>query len=230
MAATQAEEEQRLMITGAVDMQKDEIIALEDAIELGIVDKERTTFFDTLNKTRMPIRQAMELGYVVMEMKVMSRRVQKTTYGMITITQQQHTKACKILAVYNRQTGEKVTPKKAIQTGLMDKGKNWVLDTVSNQMVLLKDAIDQKLVEVEDRGKPQSDPTALGKQQYEVHFVLDRRSGKRLAYDESIRAGLLSPETGDYSDTLENKRLAFVDAVKLGYIYAKLLESPSDSP
>lgn len=228
VTSTLEEERHTFIITGVVDPRDNSTqLSLEQAITLGIVDKDQKHYVNPRNGQSMTMIDAMNEGRVIMEF-VSRRKIreEKNSYGLITIKITKETKPYTIIGALDPVTEEKLSVTQATANGILDTNSS-IYRTEKGEQIPIADAIHSGLVLVEyHEGEVHHKPEVVTKT-YAVHGVVDQRRKQKVSFADAVRDGLLARDTGEYVNNITRERVGVHEAIMKGFIKARIVADPS---
>uniref|UniRef100_A0A0B7AQ49 SH3 domain-containing protein n=1 Tax=Arion vulgaris TaxID=1028688 RepID=A0A0B7AQ49_9EUPU len=228
VTSTLEEERHTFIITGVVDPRDNRTqISLQQAIMLGIVDKEQKHYVNPTTGQAITMVDAMNEGRVIMEF-VSKRKIreEKNSYGLITIKITKESKPYTITGVIDPVTDEPISVAQATASNILDTN-NSTYRTDRDEHIPIADAIHSGLVLVEYyEGEAHHKPEIVTKT-YAVHGVVDQRRKQKVSFSDAVRDGLLARDTGEYINNVTRDRVGVHEAIMRGFIKARIVTDPS---
>ena len=120
---------------------------------------------------------------------------------------------------------EWIDPDTASEKRLLDEKNGIFFSRKSGREMLLSEAIEKNLVEVEYIGE--SKPAEVVSQAYAVRAVVDRRHKRTITFNEALRRGIIDKDSGAYKDTLTGDSMYVGDAIMRGFLKARPVDDPT---
>jgi len=221
------EENRKFVIRAVIDPRDKKEISIQAAIEAGIVDQTRGMYVNPKTGEGVSIPEAMNTGLIKVEYTSATRTEEKTkAVGLITIKTKVDNREYSITGAFDAGKGEKVDYDESLKRGIISEDASTFKNTSSNEVSTLEVAIDQGWVFVEY--DPEGPEPTFETKTYAVNAVVDQAEKKKVPFMEAVRKGLIERETGNYVNNVTGERTYVGDAIKRGFLKAKVVDDPSD--
>ncbi|BFZ00631.1 hypothetical protein BsWGS_03670 [Bradybaena similaris] len=228
VTSTLEEERHTFIITGVIDPRDNRAqLSLQQAIMLGIVDKDQKHYTNPISGQSITMVDAMNEGRVIMEF-VSKRKIreEKNSYGLITIKITKESKPYTITGVIDPVSEETLSVTQATADNILDTNSS-TYRTEKGEHIPIADAIHSGLVLVEyHEGEVHHAPEIVTKT-YAVHGVVDQRKKQKVSFSDAVRDGLLARDTGEYINNVTRQRVGVHEAIMRGFIKARIVADPS---
>ena len=218
------EERKRFVIKAVLDPRTGQQISIVDAVRQGVVDQAKGLYVNPETGEGLPIPQAMAQGKIIVEYSTVRTSQEKIkAVGLITIKTRCDNRNYSIVKCIDAITGERVGENEATARGLLVRED--LAFYIRGERVDLDDAIDSGWVIV-DYDEGSLEPEYENKS-YVVNAVVDQRRKKKVPFYEGVKRGLIEQDTGNYVNNLTNERIYVTEAIRRGFLKAKLVEDTS---
>ncbi|XP_067932421.1 serine-rich adhesin for platelets-like isoform X2 [Watersipora subatra] len=229
---TSVEETVTMVITGVVsnpEGENEEILSMQDAVNQGLLDLENGLYHNRTTGEKMSMIEAMNAGYIKMGPKKVETSEEKVkSVGIITIKTMRETMPYTVKAAKDTRNNQMYHIFQATRRKILDSEKGTFTDLQTGSKMLMGDAIDLGLVEVDyDTSAAETFQEEITKT-YSVHAVVDQQERARVAFHEAVSRGLIDPDTGEYVHNVTNARVSVEEAISRGFIKATLASSAED--
>lgn len=191
-----------------------------------MVDQSRGMYVNPDTGEGFSIPEAMNTGLIKVEYTSATRTEEKTkAVGLITIRTKIDNREYTITGAYDAGNGEKVTYEEALHRGVISEDSTSFYNTSNGQDLSLDDAVELGWVLVEY--DPHAEQPTYETKTYAVNAVVDQRLKKKVPFFEAVRRGLIEKDTGNYVNNTTGERIYVVEAIKRGFLKAKVVDDPS---
>ena len=224
------EERQTYVIKGVLDPRTEKFMTLEEAVEVSLIDPIERMFVHPTTKVRLTIGQAMNEGFIQIEMKSReTTKLESKSYGIITLKTSADTRSFTIKSVQDPKTEEELTVTEAEKRGILNMRKGtYKMD--SYETLSVRDAISSGLVAADfnnrDSNTNGESPEEVTRT-YAVYGVVDQRKKCKVSFREAIDNGLIDRDQGAYVQNADNTRIPVSEAIMRGFIKARVVTDPS---
>jgi hypothetical protein len=129
-----------------------------------------------------------------------------------------------IKSVRDTARNEDLSQEDAVKRSILDERRGTFTDRKTAKRMLISEAADAGLMNIEYLGDPPGEPEVISKI-YAVRAVVDRRQKKTITFHDAIRAGIIDKESGAYRDNLTGEKMYVGDAIMRGFLKARLLQN-----
>ena len=184
-------------------------------------------YVNPLTGKSVSLQQAMAMGDIVVEFKSQEKvKEEKSSYGIITVTTSSDTRPYTIKSVIDPKTEKEISVESAYEKGILSKMSD-KYTTETGEKISIKDAIDSGLVKAEFHGEFQNGDKEETKI-YAVNGVIDKKLKRRVSFHEAMNRGLLLGEEGMYVNNETAEKMNITDAIMKGYVKARIVNDPSN--
>lgn len=226
ITSTEREEKKRFVIKAVIDPRNGAALSLRDAIVKGVVDQDKGMYVNPVTKEEIPIPEAMNQGHIKVEF-VSTRRTEEKVkaVGLITIKTMTDNRNYTMSKVIDGRTGERVDVEEAKLRGILDIENDTYTVHYSGETLTVDMAVDGGWILV-DYADDDHEPKWEVKT-YAVSAVVDQRMKKKVPFYDAVRKGLIEKDTGNYVNNVTRERIYVAEAIRLGFLKAKLVEDAS---
>ncbi|XP_013405313.1 microtubule-actin cross-linking factor 1, isoforms 1/2/3/5 [Lingula anatina] len=222
---SEQEEQRKFIIKGVTDPVSGNVISMQQAIGMGVINQETGCYVNKVTGDSMPIPQAMNEGLIQVEFATAKRsKEKKKSIGVITIKTERQNKPYSIVGAVNPKTGAEISVAVALEQGLLNESRGVYVHPVTKQEMTLSDAIDAGLLLVKFDENVEADVTT---KTYAIHAVVDQRRKARVSFQEAVDHGLLDRDTGSYVNNVTGEKIYVADAIMRGFVKAHEVDDPS---
>jgi len=198
-----------------------DIITVAEAVRRGIIDAQSGRYVDLESRKAIAFDEAVEKKLIQKPMPLYTA----LTDGLMTANGQLHDSSAAGL--------KRLTLMEAVEKGLLDTELKCILDTSTNELLSLSEAIQRGLINEQGQfidpqtGSAMPLPVAINEGlahivQKDVSFadrpVIDSETGSRLTLMEAVAAGIIDPVTGMYVDRRTGEKIPLDEAERRGMI------------
>ena len=215
-------------IKSVIDSRTGEEIPISDAVRHKIVDRSKGEYVDLNTDEVMPISLAITKGLVITDtIDAAARKSALVEAGIMPLATVYSLKSVK-----DPNTGVWYNPTEAERRGLINKIQGMYIDPITARSISIKVAIDRGFIKAEEVEEPDYDDLPQDATTYAtieatreaevVHIttVTDLQTGEEVSLMESVRRGIMDPNTGTFRDKVTGNTMTLQDAIEQGYIKA----------
>ena len=225
--SSSGEVRQKFSIKSVIDPETQEEISMDEAVKRGVVDPNKGLYCDDRRGVNMPIAEAMQKGFILVE----STQTKKTremvqAVGVVTVTFTRETRPYTIRRVLDPRNDMEITVDEARELDIFSADRGVWRNPDTGEETSIENAIDCGGLIVDYDAEASVGELDVTTKTFAVYGVMDRKQGKRLPFYEASQRGLIDKEAGKYMDNLTGKAMSVVDALKLGYLKARIVTDP----
>lgn len=211
-----------------VDPRSNEVLSMQQAIKLGIIDSSNGVYVDPTSKKAIPIPVAMNQGKIKVEFTQTKRSEEKRQdIGLITITIEKESRPYTVKNVLDAKTDEKLSVDEAVRRNILNQKEGTYFNSLNDTSMTLSEALDSGLLVVEfDTEAEVSDPEVITRT-YAIHSIVDQKRKKKVSFNEALKLDLFDRSTGAYYHNVNKESIFVGDAIKRGFIKATVVKDPS---
>ncbi|CAH1789990.1 unnamed protein product, partial [Owenia fusiformis] len=244
-------ETKTFVIVGVIDPRNDEQVSIYEAIADKIIDQVDGVYRNPETGSTMPIPEAMNKGLIAVEFTDKTVEEETTETDVVTKATSLETTTYSVTGVIDPLNKKTISVAEAIDRGILDQHAGMYVDVYNNTSISVAEAIEKgfvlvteefveprKLVngvncEVHGDISDDDDNTGSAQAQYVsksfvILGVIDPISNCEISYDEAIKRGILDIENGLYIDPKTGERISIADAIRKGYLKARLADPTTD--
>jgi len=230
LSAAQGEVQQTFSIRAVLDPRNNTEISMVKAVELGIIDNEQGLYVNLVSGRKIPIPEAMSTGFIMVETTTTKKSKEvSNSIGLMKITEVKETRPYTILNVIDPTDDSVLSITEAVEKGVFDKQNKRYINPSTLESMSLDDAIQCGGLVVEFEGSEEQEDPEIITHTYAIYAVIDTTTGTRLTYDEAVAAGIINEDTGEYFDKGANTNMFVKDAIKRGFIKARIVNDPKET-
>lgn len=200
------------------------MVSIRDAIAEGIVDQERGMYLNPDTGEGCPIPQAMNEQLILVEYQTSTKTAEKTkAIGLITVKTPDDSQPYKTVGAVDPLTGERLPMAEAKRRGLVDEAETSYRLVSTDETFPIHEAVMSGWVTAEFEGGSQK----FSVKTYAVNSVVDQRLRKKIPFYEAVRRNLIDRSTGTYINNETGERIYVVDAIRRGFLKAKVIDNVS---
>ena len=236
-------------VQGVVDPTTGKEISITEAIQRGIVDRNKGLYTDPKTGETMPITEAVNRGLVIAEVR-QSTVTASEPGGQASEILVSREVAYTLKSVIDPRTRRELSIAEATSLGILDCATREFHHPVTGEVMSLDDAIARGLVHVE-LGRPSADQVAESseervpslhiddeadareemtseelseeRQTFQIAGVVDPDSGDVIPLNEAIENGLVDESGGMYINPKTGERIPISEALERGLIVGQLI-------
>ena len=179
-------------------------------------------YVNPLTGKSVSLQDAMGMGDIVVEFKSKEKvKEEKSSYGIITVTESVDTRPYTITGVIDPKTENEVSVEVAYKKGILNKSAD-TYTTEKGEKMKIRDAIDSGLVKAEFQGEISNGDKEETKV-YAVNAVIDKKLKRRVSFHQAMNTGLLIAEDGMYVNNETGEQMNITDAIMKGLIKARIV-------
>ena len=247
VSSNRFEENKTYTICGAIDPRTHKKLSLSQAIREGVIDSKNGTYVNTATGEIMPINKAIECKLVLTE----SRRPSNGENSLLgsserprpalnvepSVTKQREVKTLNIECVKDLRTGRNVDVHEAMKSGLLDRHSLNYKNPLTGESLSLNKAYEKGYIVghyTDSYGEHAAytitqqqrfvDQTEIEEKTYYIIDLLDPVTNRRLTLDQAIQVGVFDHSRGVYIHPATKEVISIGDAVRKGFINAKICE------
>ncbi|ESO82078.1 hypothetical protein LOTGIDRAFT_237159 [Lottia gigantea] len=217
-----SEESQTFVIVGVIDPRNKDKLSVFQAISNGVLDQVNGTYNNPDTDYSITIPEAISKGYILIEFR--DPNMVKGSSDGFDLQNQLDCKIFGITGVIDPRTGELVSVKEAIATGLLDLKRGIFRNPITGEEMSLLDAIkagyiiaDSSFFADEDENGVYTSVNMI-ELKYQVSAVLDPNTGEEISLKKAIQDGIIDVENGLYCNPLTGESMSIAEAFRLGLI------------
>ncbi|KAK6172103.1 hypothetical protein SNE40_018056 [Patella caerulea] len=227
-----SEESKTFVIVGVIDPRNKEKLSVFQALSNGVLDQANGTYNNPDTDYSITIPEAINKGYILIEFRdPMMNGVSEDSFSL---QNQMDYRIFGISGVIDPRTGELISVKEAIATGLIDLRRGIFRNPITGEEMSLLDAIKagyliadpSYFTDPDEKGTFTS--VEMMDLKYVITSVTDPNSGEELSLKRAIQDGIIDQINGLYRNPLTGESMTIAEAFKLGLIKGRLFDPSKD--
>jgi len=197
-------------VRGIVDPRSQVELSVKEAIDAGIFDAATGEYIDVTTGKRLSLERAMALNLVVAD------RAEHVD-GMVV----EHSYS--IGAVLDPVTDEFISPREAVERGLLDMARGVYIEPKTQETITLAEALERGLIRAEPlEGADDAEilQWAMKKMVFSIKRVRDLSTGEMIGPEEAVNRGILDSVNRLYIDSRTGRKMLLHEAYEAGLIEA----------
>ena len=251
-------ETQSMSVRSIRDPSTGEFLMPTEAIKRKLLDPYKGLFIHPNTGESLPISEAIQKGFVIVEILVESpSTVKKTvtdntqrsdsssTSNIISTSLIRETKSYHLLGVYDPAKNDEITVKEAIAKGILDRQKGLYIHPVTRESFSISDAINKGVIRARilpsnsselslTENTPQQCLLSSNRfeenRTYTICGAIDMRNGKKLSLSQAIKEGVIDSKSGTYVNLKTGESLSINKAIDAQLVLTELGEPKQKSP
>jgi hypothetical protein len=235
-------ETQSMSVKSIKDPRTNEYLAPTDAIKRNLLDPYKGVFLNPLTGQQMPISDAIQEGYVLVELIPSNKHQSSSSSSQIVSTSLiRETKSYHLLAVLDTTRNQEISIKEAIQKGILDRQRGIYINPLNrNEFYSISDAIQKGFIRARILTPPLSANSRQQQQneEKEEHYhqlvstnrfeenktftirgAIDTKANmKELNLKQAINQGILDVKTGKFLNTKTGETMSINKAIELNLV------------
>ncbi len=233
-------ETQSMSVRSILDPISGEFLMPTEAIKRKLLDPYKGLFVHPKTGENLPISEAIQKGFVIVEILVESpHNIKKTvtatadssTSNIVSTSLIRETKSYHLLGVYDPKKNDEITIKEAIAKGILDRQKGLYIHPITRESFSISDAINKGVIRARILPTNSSELGLVETNQpnqcllssnrfeenrtYTICGAIDLRNGKKLSLSQAIKEGVIDSKNGTYVNLKTGKQSIFGSFLKL---------------
>ncbi len=217
-------ETQSMSVRSIKDPNTGEFLMPTEAIKRKLLDPYKGQFYNPLTGDRLPISEAIQKGFVIVEI-IADTSTTTTTSNVKPISDSnivstsliRETKSYHLLGVYDPLKNDEITIKEAIARGILDRQKGLYIHPVTKESFSISDAINKGVIRARiltPKDTTTATSTSMTEQlpfqslvstnrfeenkSYTISGAIDPRTGLRISLSQAVKDGIIDAKNGTY--------------------------------
>jgi hypothetical protein len=211
-------------LLGVYDPVKNDELTIKEAINRGILDRQRGLYIHPLTHEQYSISDAINRGLI--RARVLLPPSEIPFESLISTNKFQENKTYTICGAIDPRTNRAISLNQAMRDGIIDTQNGTYINIVTGQWLTLNVAIEKGYVltdlnKVKESVNGEQRNTPLVNREIKtltIEFVKDLRTGRDVSVSEAMQLGLLDRQTLQYHNFLNNESYSLNKAYEKGYI------------
>ncbi|CAG5119096.1 unnamed protein product, partial [Candidula unifasciata] len=238
---TKVSEVKNFVIAGVEDPRTKQKLTILQALSRGVLNKDFGTYNNLETGQFMPIAEAISRGLISVEYgdAASTNGFENDSVDGLGSLNSIETETFAVSGVVDPRTGETVSVKEAIVSGLLDSKTGKFHNPVTGEELSLLDAVsagylmaDASLLDGEDEvdGPMYQSYTSIVLEdvKYKVSRIINSLTGEEMTLEEAVRAGFIDPVLGIYKNPRTGEVMSIEEAMKQGLIKGRPFDSKRD--
>ncbi|XP_013386319.2 LOW QUALITY PROTEIN: microtubule-actin cross-linking factor 1, isoforms 1/2/3/5-like [Lingula anatina] len=222
-------ESQTFSITGVLDPRTDEIVSIFSAVADGIVDRKDGVYRNPVTGESMPIPEAMNRGFIIVEYVNRTILQQTSESGVIKTVKTRSGKTYKISAVVDPRNNQKLNANDAMDAGILDPKKGRYINPTTGESMSIDEAVQHGFILLAaENGHVSDEDDLFITQSYLIMSVVDPRTKKDVSLKVALASGIVNKEQGVYKNLDTGMEIMIAEAIMRGFIKAKPIDSTAN--
>ncbi|CAF1587078.1 unnamed protein product [Rotaria magnacalcarata] len=222
-------------LLGVRDYINNKELSVQEAIRLGILDKQNGQYINRKTNEIFSISEAISQGHIrAQPLPVEGSSLSSTTTtanGQETIGTTnikrgtvKETKTYTLKSAIHPRTRKEIPIRQAIDEGIIDHAKGFYVNSITGENLPISVAIERGLIFTE-----LIDQNAKYVKYIIIEQVIDPITNRRLGITEAIQSGLLNSTVTAYHHPVKQRQMSLMEAYEQGFIIGKLSDQKPSS-
>jgi dystonin len=212
---------------------KNDEISIKEAIQRGILDRQRGVYIHPITKEFFSISDAINKGVIHARILLPPQEVPAFD-SLVSSNRFQENRTYTICGAIDPRTRKPIGLSQAMRDGIINTQNGTYVDICTKETMTLNVAIERGLVLTElktlDDQKPKNASPKISALKRElktltIEFVLDPRTNRKVSVTEAMHSGLLDRQTLHYRHPITNESLTLNRAYDKGFIIGHYTDS-----
>nr|KAI8726704.1 microtubule-actin cross-linking factor 1 [Biomphalaria glabrata] len=211
-------------ISGIVDPRTKQRLTISQALAKGVLNTDFGTYNNLEKGEIIPIIEAIARGYISVDYENHEQALNELETKVYTVS-----------GVVNPKTGEIVSAKESINSGLFNLKTGKFTNPVTGEELSLCDAVRAGYILADSALQDEDNPLfststsiVLEDAKYTVLAVTNLSTGQDVSLSQAIKDGIIDPIHGIYKNNWTGETMPIEEAFKRGYIKGKLFDPLQD--
>jgi len=246
-------ETQSMSVRSIKDPNTGEFLMPTEAIKRKLLDPYKGQFYNPLTGERLPISEAIQKGFVIVEI-IADTSTTTTTSNVKPISDSnivstsliRETKSYHLLGVYDPLKNDEITIKEAIARGILDRQKGLYIHPVTKESFSISDAINKGVIRARiltPKDTTTATSTSMTEQlpfqslvstnrfeenkSYTISGAIDPRTGLRISLSQAVKDGIIDAKNGTYINIKTGETISINRAIELNLVLTNDHQIPS---
>jgi hypothetical protein len=214
-------------LLGVKDYINNKELSVQDAIRLGILDKQNGQYINRKTNEIFSISEAIAQGHIRAQPLPVDATINQESSGNSNIKRGtvKETKTYTLKSAIHPKTRQEIPIRSAIDEGIIDHAKGFYVNSLTGENLPISVAIEKGLIFTE---LIETHPRRFIKTLI-IEQVIDPVTNHRLGVTEAIKTGLLNSNVTTYYHSVTQKQLTILEAYEQGLIIGKFRDSHPSS-
>jgi hypothetical protein len=214
-------------LLGVRDYLNNKELTVQEAIRLGILDKQNGQYINRKTSEIFSISEAIAQGHIRAQPLPVESTINQETNGNTNIKRGtvKETKTYTLKSAIHPKTRQEIPIRLAIDEGIIDHAKGFYVNSLTGENLPISVAIEKGLIftELIDTHSRRFVKTLI------IEQVIDPVTNRRLGVTEAIKTGILNSNITIYYHSVTQKQLTILEAYEQGLIIGKFRHSHPSS-
>ncbi|CAF1221360.1 unnamed protein product [Rotaria sordida] len=204
-------------LLGVRDYLNNKELTVQEAIRLGILDKQNGQYINRKTNEILSISEAIAQGHIRAQPLPVESTTNQDTSGINKRGTVKETKTYTLKSAIHPRTRQEIPIRVAIDEGIIDHAKGYYVNSITGENLPISVAIERGLIftELLDQHSKRYRKTLI------IEQVIDPVTNRRLGVNEAIKIGLLNSNVTTYYHSVTQKQMSILEAYEQGLIIGK---------
>ena len=204
-------------LLGVRDYVNNRELSVQEAIRLGILDKQNGQYINRKTNEILSISEAIAQGHIRAQPLPVESTTNQETIGSHKRGTVRETKTYTLKSALHPRTHQEIPIRLAIDEGIIDHAKGFYVNSLTGENLPISVAIEKGLIftELIDQHPKQFVKILV------IEQVIDPVTNRRLGVTEAIKTGLLNSNVTVYYHSVTQKQMSLLEAYEQGFIIGK---------
>ncbi|CAF3082851.1 unnamed protein product [Rotaria sp. Silwood2] len=204
-------------LLGVRDYLNNKELTVQEAIRLGILDKQNGQYINRKTNEILSISEAIAQGHIRAQPLPVESASNQDILGTNKRGTVKETKTYTLKSAIHPKTRQEIPIRLAIDEGIIDHAKGYYVNSVTGENLPISVAIERGLIftELIDQHSKRYRKTLI------IEQVIDPVTNRRLGVNEAIKIGLLNSNITIYYHSVTQKQMTILEAYEQGLIIGK---------
>jgi hypothetical protein len=214
-------------LLGVRDYINNKELSVQEAIQLGILDKQNGQYINRKTNEIFSISEAIAQGHIRAQPLPVETTTNQEIHGNTNIKRGtvKETKTYTLKSAIHPRTRQEIPIRLAIDEGIIDHAKGFYVNSLTGENLPISVAIEKGLIftELIDQHPRRFVKTLI------IEQVIDPVTNRRLGVTEAIKTGLLNSNITIYYHSVTQKQMSILEAYEQGLIIGKFRDQHPSS-
>ena len=222
-------ETQSMSVRSLKDPSTGEFLVPTEAIKRKLLDPYKGVFMHPISGEQMPISEAIQKGYVIVEMipqpstQSISNNNERES-NIISTSLIRETKSYHLLGVYDPLRNDEISIKEAIARGILDRQRGLYVHPETSEAFSISDAINKGVIRARILTPPPNGElpyqTLVSTNRFEenrtytICGAIDPRTHKKISLSQAIQDGIIDGKNGTYVNLVSGEVVSINKAIE----------------
>lgn len=212
-------------LLGVRDYMSNKELTVQEAIRLGILDKQNGQYVNRKTNEILSISEAIAQGHIRAQPLPVENTINQETSSTIRRGTVKETKTYTLKSAIHPKTRQEIPIRLAIDEGIIDHARGFYVNSVTGENLPISVAIEKGLIftELIEQYPKRFVKTLI------IEQVIDPVTNRRLGVNEAIKTGLLNSNITIYYHSVTQKQMSILEAYEQGLIIGKFCDQHPSS-